>query len=82
VLRVLAGSVVVAACTNLQLAPLLATVLPVLIMLGIFTFVRLVETNVEDAVCCGASTPSALLRHAGPGRGHVLPICGGRGVQH
>jgi hypothetical protein len=32
------------------LAPLLATILPALIILGIFTFVRLVETNVDDVV--------------------------------
>jgi hypothetical protein len=39
-----------AAATH-RLAPLLATVLPALLILGIFTFVRLVETNVEDVVC-------------------------------
>ena len=33
-----------------RLAPVVATVLPALIILGIFTFVRLVETAVEDMV--------------------------------
>ena len=38
-----------AAATH-RLAPLVATVLPALIILGIFTFVRLVETSVENVV--------------------------------
>jgi hypothetical protein len=33
-----------------RLAPVLATVLPALVIPGIFTFVRLVETAVENAV--------------------------------
>jgi hypothetical protein len=33
-----------------RLAPVVATVLPALIILGIFTFVRLVETSVENVV--------------------------------
>jgi hypothetical protein len=36
--------------TTHRLAPVVATVLPALIILGIFTFVRLVETNVESIV--------------------------------
>ena len=38
-----------AAATH-RLAPVLATVLPALIILGIYTFVRLVETSVEDMI--------------------------------
>lgn len=38
-----------AAATH-RLAPVVATVLPALIILGIFTFVRLVETSVENVV--------------------------------
>ena len=38
-----------AAATH-RLAPVVATVLPALIILGLFTFVRLVETAVEDTV--------------------------------
>jgi hypothetical protein len=38
-----------AAATH-RLAPVLATVLPALIILGVFTFVRLVETAVENVV--------------------------------
>ena len=33
-----------------RLAPVVATVLPALIILGIFTFVRLVETSVENVI--------------------------------
>jgi hypothetical protein len=36
--------------TTHRLAPVVATVLPALIILGIFTFVRLVETSIEDVV--------------------------------
>ena len=38
-----------AAATH-RLAPVVATVLPALIILGVFTFVRLVETSVENVV--------------------------------
>jgi len=38
-----------AAATH-TLAPVVATVLPALIILGVFTFVRLVETSVENVV--------------------------------
>lgn len=38
-----------AAATH-RLAPVVATVLPALIILGIFTFVRLVETSVENVI--------------------------------
>lgn len=36
--------------TTHRLAPVVATVLPALIILGVFTFARLVETSVEDVV--------------------------------
>src|SRR5262245_62279144 len=38
------------AATTHTLAPVVATVLPALIILGVFTFVRLVETSVENVV--------------------------------
>jgi hypothetical protein len=38
-----------AAATH-RLVPVVATVLPALIILGVFTFVRLVETAVENVV--------------------------------
>lgn len=38
------------AAATRRLAPVVATVLPALIILGLFTFVRLVETAVEDTV--------------------------------
>ena len=60
-----------AAATH-TLAPVVATVLPALIILGVFTFVRLVETSVENVVflrrmgairryctCCGCTAGAA-----------------------
>ena len=60
-----------------HLAPVVATVLPALIVLGIFTFVRRVATSVEDMVFPAAYRGDPpLLRHARPGRRCVLRIRG------
>jgi hypothetical protein len=58
-----------------RLAPVVATVLPALIVLGIFTFVRLVETSVENVVFLRPHRSHPPLRRgARPGGRRILRI--------
>ena len=67
-----------AAATH-RLAPLLATVLPALLILGIFTFVRWWKPTWRMWSACGASTPSAAIT---PRRIRPRPRSGGQPKEH
>jgi hypothetical protein len=63
------------------LAPVVATVLPALIILGVFTFVRMVETSVENVVFLQRIRPSAATTRRStrrPARSSHLPRAAGR----
>lgn len=61
------------------LVPFVATVLPVLLMLGLFTIVRLVETSLESMHCLqGIARIGAYCRAMGPDAARLFPARSGR----